>query len=65
MRPTQGDQVPAKRAVPPFLPIAPRKVRSPVPGFRTDRAALDRDAASGTMGWRRAAVARFAAVLAA
>lgn len=65
MRPTQGDQVRAKRAVPPFLPIAPRKVRSPVPGFRTDLVAVDRDAASGTMGRRRVAGARFAAMLAA
>ena len=65
MRPTQGDQVPAKTAVPPFLPIAPRKVRSLVPGFRTDLAALDRDAASNTIGRRWVAVARFAAVLAA
>ena len=59
MRPTKGDQVRAKRAVPPFLPIAPRDFRSPLQGFRTNLAALD-NAASDTLGWRWVSVARFA-----
>ena len=64
MRPTKGDQVRAKRAVPPFVPIAPRDVRSPLLGLRTNLAALDRDAASDTLAWRWVAVARSAGELA-
>ena len=64
MRPTKGDQVRAKRAVPPFVPIAPRDVRSPLQGFRADLAALDRNAASDTLVWRWVSVARFAGELA-
>lgn len=64
MRPTTGDQVPAKKAVPPVVPIAPRDVRSPLQGFLADLAALDRDAASDTLVWRWVSVARFAGELA-
>ena len=65
MSPTKGDQVRAKRAVPPVPPIAPHNVRSPAPRLRTDLAALDRDAACHTRGGHWVAVAGFAAVLAA
>jgi hypothetical protein len=64
MRPTKGDQVRAKRAVPPFVPIAPRDVRPPVLGLRTNLTALDRNPAFDTLAWRRVAVARPAGELA-
>ena len=47
-------------AVPPFVPIAPRDVHLPVLGFRTNLAALDRDAVSDTLVWRWVSVASFA-----
>jgi hypothetical protein len=60
MRPTKGDQVRAKGVVSQVLPIAPRDVRSPLEGFLADLAALDRNAASNTLGWPWVSVARFA-----
>ena len=62
MRPAKGDQVRAKSAVSKFLPFAPCDVGSPLQGSRADPAALDRDAASNTLGW---CWARFAGGLAA
>ena len=64
MRPTTGDQVRAKRGLSQFLTIAQRDVRSPLQGFRADRAELDHDAASDTLGWRWVSVAGFAGELA-